>query len=73
MTTIRNGFFLELKNYSTGRIVFSAATDELTEEAFRRLWSAVGDGILKGVITPKPGDRVGQYELRVSPINGAEW
>jgi hypothetical protein len=65
---IKNGLYIQLVNRSTSRIIFSAATDELSPEAFQRLRKVVGDGIYKGLKA-----EVGQcnyYELRVEPIIG---
>lgn len=64
MTIIKKGFFLEMTNRSTQRIVFSAATDELEKETFDKLWSTIGDNVYSGV----EGDVQQYYEIRVCPI-----
>lgn len=65
---ITQGLYLQLVNRSTSRIIFSAATDELSGEAFARLWQTVGQSIYNGL-----KNNTGQsnyYELRVDPIIG---
>lgn len=65
---IREGFYIQLVNRATSRVLFSAATDELTQEAFMRLWSAVGESIHKGLV--KDSGQANYYELRAEPITG---
>lgn len=64
MTTIRKGFYIEMNNRNTGRVVFSAATDQLDKETFDKIWSSIGDNVYKG----DDSDRIENYEIRVSPI-----
>jgi hypothetical protein len=65
---ITKGLFLQLVNRSNSRIIFSAATDELTPEAFQRLWNCVGESIFKGL--KRDVEASNYYELRVDPIFG---
>lgn len=65
---IRKGFYIQLVNRSTNRVLFSAATDELAEVAFMRLWSAVGESIYKGLVQDTKSANC--YELRAEPITG---
>lgn len=69
MTNITKGLFIQLVNRSTSKIIFSAATDELTPEAFWELWKAVGNTIYKGSLA-KDLHSSNYYELRVDPILG---
>jgi len=64
MTIIKNGMHLEMSNRSTGRVIFSAATDQLDKETFDKLWSAIGDNIFKG----NESEQIQYFEVRVSPI-----
>lgn len=64
MTVIRKGLYLEMSNRSTGRVVFSAATNELDKKTFDKLWAAIGDN----VYDHRDGDQMQHYEIRVSPI-----
>lgn len=63
------GYFIELNNRSTGRIVFSAATADLSKDAFMKLWNAVGESI-HSTQTAAEKDRWNQFELRITPMTG---
>lgn len=61
------GYYIELLNRSTSRVVFSAATSDLSEQEFTRLWTTVGNNIYRQQ-TSGDRDRWNQFELRISPI-----
>lgn len=65
---INKGYYMELIDRSTSRILFSAATDEVTPEAFKRLWETVGETVRSGMT--RGADRQAYFELRVTPISG---
>jgi hypothetical protein len=64
---LTKGYFIELRNRSTSRIVFSAATGDLSREAFDLLWKAVGASIFD-MQTKTEADRWSQFELGITPI-----
>jgi len=61
------GYFIELRNLSAGRQIFSAATSDVTKEQFDKLWHSVGDSIYK-MQSAVDVDRWQQFELRITPI-----
>lgn len=61
------GYFIELANRSTNRVVFSAATADLSKEAFMKLWNAVGESI-HGTQQRSEADRWNQFEMRITPM-----
>jgi len=65
---INKGYYMELIDRSTSRILFSAATDEITEAAFKALWVEVGNTVRNGM--NRGADRQAYFELRVTPIIG---
>lgn len=69
MAVIRQGFYIELINRSTNRVILSAATDELEKSAFDAIWAKIGDNIYKGASSGRGQEHVSHYELRVSPIH----
>lgn len=60
------GLYIQLVNRSTSRIIFSACTDEVSQEAFKVLWNSVGSTIYKG-LSDKDAHR-NYYELQISPL-----
>jgi len=64
------GYFIELRNLSAGRQIFSAATSDVTKEQFDRLWGSVGDAIYRMQSSAVDVDRLQwqQFELRITPI-----
>ena len=70
MTGKTQAIFVQLVNRNTSRILFSAATDELSKEAFKTIWNAVGETVYKGV--EKASQQANYYELRIDPILGGE-
>lgn len=66
---ITHGLYIQLVNRSNSRIVFSAATDQLTEDAFTKLWTAVGQSIYTGMKATDLAS-ANYYELRIDPIVG---
>lgn len=70
MSVITEGFHIQLVNRMTSRIIFSAATDELTQDAFDQLWKSVGGLVFKGLINTQKDQRgIGEYELRITPLS----
>jgi hypothetical protein len=61
------GLYIQLVNRSTSRIVFSACTDEVSEEAFRVLWNSVGKTVYKGIGSNADATR-NYYEIQISPL-----
>lgn len=68
MTVITKGFYLELINKNTGRIVFSASTDEIKKEVFDELWTRIGDQVFHGDDMDKCKQQY--FEVRLSPVAG---
>ncbi len=62
---IKDGLHLELVNRSTGRVIFSAATDELEKSVFDELWATIGNGVWKST---SEVDKTAHYEIRISRV-----
>jgi hypothetical protein len=71
MTIIRKGFYVELVNESTSRVVFAAATDQIDLPTFEQLWQTIWRGVFAGLDERgKTNNQAAHYRLRVSPIQG---
>lgn len=68
MTIYRKGLFIQLINRHTSSVIFSAMTDELSQEAFDVLGSAIGKSLFKGLSDDK--DLHMEYELYLTPVTG---
>ncbi len=68
MATITDkGYFFELTNRYSGKVIFAAATDEVTEEAFDHLWAAVGRNV-GNMIAKSERNSQNCFEIRITPI-----